>query len=251
MNKDEPSLVGKFYDEFDYKKYWQKRNYEDLSGKIALKSLLDKINFKSKKKLLEIGAGYGRLANIYGKLFKHSVLLDPSQVNLSQAEKKFGINSYTYIKGSGIDLPFRDRSFDVVLLVRVIHHLFKPTTVFQEIFRVLKPGGWFILEFANKRHFKSKMFFKEKAQSLEPVDISQQKSILPFKNYHPLWIENKLREIGFQPKNKLSVSNLRSPMIKKIMPDNILISLEKICQRPLGKLNFGPSIFVLAKKASA
>lgn len=41
-------------------------------------------------------------------------------------------------------IPYPDASFDAVLSLWVIEHLDHPVEVFQEIKRVLKPGGWFI-----------------------------------------------------------------------------------------------------------
>ena len=47
--------------------------------------------------------------------------------------------------GSALDLPFRDASFDSVLAAQMLEHVPEPGQVFQEIGRVLKPGGYLIL----------------------------------------------------------------------------------------------------------
>ena len=51
------------------------------------------------------------------------------------------------------DIPFPDSSFDVLCLIQVLHHLDKPyegfpnaKKVIAEAFRVLKPGGVFLIE---------------------------------------------------------------------------------------------------------
>ena len=43
--------------------------------------------------------------------------------------------------GSGHELPFRDASFDLILLVDVIEHVRSPRRLGSEIMRVLRPGG--------------------------------------------------------------------------------------------------------------
>lgn len=248
MNNGFSYQAGELYDNFDYQAYWKKRGYEDFSERIALKRLIDKINCKSKKNLIDIGAGFGRLAEVYGKIFEHSTLVDPSSASLKMAKKKIGNKKFSFVKSVGSDLPFEKESFGVAIMIRVIHHLGQPKRVIKEIHRILKPEGWFILEFANKRHFKAKLFFSS-SPSLEPLDISKDKSEPPFKNYHPLWIENLLKDVGFELKAKLSVSNFRDPILKKLLAHSLLLSMEKKVQKPFGKLNFGPSIFILAKKA--
>jgi hypothetical protein len=47
----------------------------------------------------------------------------------------------------------------------------------------------------------------------------------------------------------LSVSNLRSPGLKKVVPRAVMVGLEKILQKPLASSHFGPSVFFLVRKA--
>jgi SAM-dependent methyltransferase len=48
------------------------------------------------------------------------------------------------MQGGGEHLPFADTTFDLVVSVWVLEHLETPERVFQELARVLKPGGHFI-----------------------------------------------------------------------------------------------------------
>ena len=63
-----------------------------------------------------------------------------------------------------------------------------------------------------------------------------------------------LRRSSFKDNNLkvekiLSVSNLRSPGLKKIVPTSVMLKTEQIMQPMLAKSFFGPSVFFLVKKA--
>lgn len=47
-------------------------------------------------------------------------------------------------------LPYDDQSFDVVLNAVSVDYLIQPQTIFQEIWRVLKPGGTAVMSFSNR-----------------------------------------------------------------------------------------------------
>ena len=53
------------------------------------------------------------------------------------------------VRGDITRLPFREESFDLVTANMVVEHLDDPATQFQEINRILKPGGVFIFHTPN------------------------------------------------------------------------------------------------------
>jgi SAM-dependent methyltransferase len=55
--------------------------------------------------------------------------------------------------GVGEAIPYPDAHFDVVLADNVLEHLTKPSEVFAEVWRVLKPGGVFLAKTPNKWHY--------------------------------------------------------------------------------------------------
>jgi len=247
-----------FYDSYNYRHYWKNREYENQAETIALQKLLSLIPQKKKKNILDIGAGFGRHTSLYAPFFKKAILVDPSAKLLSEARKNFqNYSNLSFKRGEGQKIPIKSKSVDVILVVRVVHHIKDLAPVFQEISRVLAPKGILILEFANKTHFKAKIkalisgnlkFFKD----LTPVDRRSRKNIkkgsILFLNHHPKAIEKNLRENNLKIIKNLSVSNFRSPILKKIFPLSYLLFLEKITQPLLAPLNFGPSIFILARK---
>lgn len=244
------------YDLFDYPSYWVNRQYEDNSERIAIKKFFKKVG--RIKSLVDIGAGFGRLTPTYLPFVEEIVLCDPSIKLLRIARKNFSENKkITFKKASLPKLEFPDISFDAVLCVRVFHHVHDVKGAILEVFRILKPGGFFILEFANKIHFLSllKEFLKGNFSFLSdigPVEKRSRESILKkkivFLNHHPKKIIEDLKKSGLEIQMILSVSNFRDPIVKKLIPLKLLLFVEKYIQRPLSFLFFGPSVFVLVRK---
>ena len=55
------------------------------------------------------------------------------------------------IVGEAEDLPFGDNSFDIVIATFLIVHLKDLERFFDEVYRVLKPGGLFLVTNINQR----------------------------------------------------------------------------------------------------
>lgn len=245
------------YDTFDYPKYWQGREYEDQAERMALRKFFTQIPTSSRGSLIDIGGGFGRLANLYLPLFQSCLLVDPSKGLLRQAKKHLSRWTKVNFKEGNVEhIPAGPEEFDVALLVRVVHHLPDPYLAFLEAHRVLKPGGFFILEFANKIHFRACLRAWNKTnfeftRSFKPIDQStyeNKETNVPFLNHHPEVIKQKLATAGFKFIDCLSVSNFRFPFLKRLLPLSFLLTLESVCQKFLRFCHFGPSIFILCQK---
>ena len=250
--------MGAHYDTYDYPNYWIGRDYEHGSELIALKALLAKISKIGT--IVEIGAGFGRLTPAYFYRAKRVVLTDPSAKLLKIAREEFSQKKNIRILQAGIeslDGKLRTGSADLVIMVRVLHHIKDLDEALAIINRILKPNGYFILEFPNKMHLKAtlRQFIRGNLTFRFDIFTSDKRSAkakrqkkISFLNYHPDKVFEKLQENGFEIIEKRSVSNIRSSFIKNILPCSFLLSLEKFLQTPFAYIDFGPSIFVLAKK---
>jgi len=50
------------------------------------------------------------------------------------------------VKADICDLPFTDNSFDVIFCNHVLEHIPDDTKAMNELYRILKPGGWGIFQ---------------------------------------------------------------------------------------------------------
>ena len=94
--------------------------------------------------VLEVGFGSGvsflNLSQLYQEINGLDLTADVRQV--SELFANLGIQTELR-NGSVLELPYPDQSFDAVLLISILEHLqpYEQHQAFQEIWRVLKPGG--------------------------------------------------------------------------------------------------------------
>lgn len=238
---------------FNYLNYWQGRDYEHASEEIAINSLIKDKHFKT---AVDIGGGYGRLCILLSRYADKVSLAEPSQQQLDIAKDFLeDFPEIDRLKMQADDLKFKDKSIDLITMVRVMHHLPDPSAEFAEIARVLSDNGILILEMANYAHGRNRLkhALKLKKLPLEPVDIRSKKNKredeVAFVNHNPKTVVKQLAHAGLKVDKVLSVSNLRSPMLKKIVPQSVMLTLETFLQSALAKTYFGPSVFFLVKKA--
>lgn len=237
----------------NYLRYWDGRDYENNSERIALKRLLKGKHFKH---AADIGGGYGRLCIFLEDYADKVTLAEPSQQQLDIGKDFLkGHPNIDSVLTQADNLKFKDNSLDLITMIRVMHHLPDPSSEFSEIKRVLTHDGYFVLEIANYTHIRNRIKHLLKGQKMptKPVDIRSSKNKndeeIAFVNHNPKTVIKQLAHAGLKVEKILSVSNLRSPGIKKIVPISVMLSVEKAMQQPFAKSFFGPSTFLLVKKA--
>jgi SAM-dependent methyltransferase len=238
----------------NYLHYWDGREYEHAAETIAIDKLLNGRRFSN---AVDVGGGYGRLCVQLEEYADHVTLAEPSQQQLDIAAQYLKDHPEVDRKlMQADDLKFKDASVDLVTMVRVMHHLPNPSNEFQEISRILTEDGYAIIEVANYMHMINRLrhIAKGKRMPIKPVDIrsaeNKKASEIPFVNHNPHTVIRQLEHAGLVVESVLSVSNLRSVRLKKIVPKGIMLGAEKVLQRPLASVYFGPSIFFLIRKAN-
>ena len=225
--------------------FWegQGREYEDLAERMAIRKLLPSAGAR----LVEIGAGFGRLADLYDG-YQQVVLLDYSKSMLRQAQHHLGRGGkYVYVAADLYAVPFVDSLFDTTVTVRVLHHVQNIPAAFQEIQRVLKGGGVYVLEYANKRHLKAVLRYLLGRQSWSPFALEPYEFVELNYDFHPTWVQARLREAGFAIGRELAVSSFRLPLLKRLISPRHLAALDGLLQGPTASLKLAPSVFVRAR----
>jgi len=236
----------------NYLRYWEGRDYEHAAEEMAIRRLLKGKRFKH---AVDIGGGYGRLCVLLKEYADKVTLAEPSQQQLDIAKDFLKDHPQVERKLMQVnDLKFKDGSLDLITMIRVMHHLPQPGEGLREISRVLSKDGIAIIEVANYAHARNRLrhFLKGKPLPSMPVDIrseaNKKKGEIPFVNHNPKTVIKQFEEAGLSVERMLSVSNLRSPSLKKIIPQKMMLVIEDVLQPALASVFFGPSIFFVLKK---
>ena len=107
-----------------------------------------------KERLLDVGCGDGDFIFMVKDRFKECYGVDVSSVRIERAKKRSkdvsdGDNIHFYQCDADEELPFNNSFFCAVSCIAVLEHVFNPPNVLDEIRRVLKPGGIFIVQVPN------------------------------------------------------------------------------------------------------
>lgn len=121
-----------------------------IRGREATRELASRIELNSRHKVLDVGSGVGGasryLASEYGcQVVGLDLTEEYCRVARSLAER-LGLAPYvTYRQGSALDMPFEDRSFDVVWTQHAVMNIADKRKLYSEIARVLRPKGRFAM----------------------------------------------------------------------------------------------------------
>jgi ubiquinone/menaquinone biosynthesis C-methylase UbiE len=107
--------------------------------------LVDFFQSKTVDSILDIGTGSGDFIEVLKEVFPYAKItgVDPDQESLNSAKEKY--TDVIFNKMIGEDLNFANHNFDVVCISMALHHLPDVQKALQEMQRVVKPGGWIIV----------------------------------------------------------------------------------------------------------
>jgi ubiquinone/menaquinone biosynthesis C-methylase UbiE len=231
--------------------------------------------FLSKEKLispvLDLGCGFGEFMQAFADN-KIDVGLDVNRKDLIVAEKS---NKYKkVILADARKMPFPDNSFKTIVSISTVEHIKNPSKLLKECYRVLKPGGKFILSIETDR-VDENTFYRPLLSKIGLKPVSKfltEKYNSFFKRQVLLNNEDWIKLFKNQKFKIEKLENIISPNVTKIYdlfiltawPSQILkaITGKRIVFRPkfiedflvkfflkyVDEVNDGTNIFLIAKK---
>ncbi|MDX9829422.1 MAG: class I SAM-dependent methyltransferase [Anaerolineae bacterium] len=224
--------------------FWegQGREYEDRAERLALRRLLPPAG----RRLVDVGAGFGRLSDFY-EGYEQVVLLDYSTSLLRQAQERLGRDPrLAYVAANFYAMPFAAGTFDAAMMVRVMHHVEDVPAFLGQMGHILAGGGSFVVEFASKRHLKSILRWALGRQRWSPFDPEPYEFVEMNFDFHPAWMRARLAEAAFHVKQCRTVSHFRLPLLKRLVPAGALAALDGLLQPTGAWWQLTPSVFCRA-----
>jgi len=147
-----------------------------------------------KGRVLDLGCGEGLL--LKGLIASHPTAevygLDPWGVILLRAKRRMG-RKVMLLQGDSFHLPFKDRAFNIVFCLNLFNNLAEKGEVMltmREVYRVLRPGGYFLFDFRNT--LNPFIYFGYKLAFIHDPEIK-----VPLKTHTLSWIKRSLEATGF------------------------------------------------------
>lgn len=247
-NPDLPPVCD--YEGSDYRsRFWEsgERAYEDRVERVALRRMMP----AQGDTLIEVGAGFGRLADEYLG-YERVVLFDYSRTLLREAQEKLGDDArFIYVAGNWYRMPFVRGLFATIVQIRTLHHAADVPAVFAQLARIARPQAMYVLEFASKKNLKAILRYATGQQDWSPFSPDPVEFVELNFDFHPRWIREQLENAGFEPQQILTVSHFRVPLLKKLVPTGALVALDSGVQFTGNWWQFSPSVFVLNKNRAA
>ena len=107
------------------------------------------IDFCEDKDVLEVACGAGQALGYLARKARRVVGGDCTEKLLTSAKHYYKDRAELYLLDAH-QLPFRDRSFDVVILFEAIYYLAQPQEFVAEAYRVLRGNGVLLIATVNK-----------------------------------------------------------------------------------------------------
>lgn len=222
--------------------FWegQGRNYEDATERLALQRLLPPTG----RCIAEIGAGFGRLADLYLG-YDQIVLFDYSRSLLHEAAERWGHDPrFVFVAGNIYQLSLAKASLDTLVMVRVMHHLADVPQTLAQIRRVLQPNGVALVEYANKRNLKALARWALGRQTWSPMDPAPVEFVELNFDFHPAWMWEQFERAHLSVRRQYAVSHFRLPLLKRAVSAARLAQLDSWLFRMGGRYPLAPSVFV-------
>src|SRR5271156_2575346 len=99
------------------------------------------------RSLLDVGGGPGYFAAAFADAVVRYIGVEPNPREMHSAGPVLASDKVTFVRASGMAMPFADNSVDICLSSNVAEHVPRPWQLGGEMLRVTRPGGLVVLSY--------------------------------------------------------------------------------------------------------
>ncbi|NDJ16376.1 class I SAM-dependent methyltransferase [Myxacorys almedinensis] len=117
-----------------------------VGGEARFRQLaLQGLPLEAETEVLDLCCGSGQTTAFLVQRSRHVTGLDASPLSIKRAQKN--VPQAAYVEAFAEEIPLADNRFDLVHTSAAMHEMETPQLrqIFQEVYRVLKPGGFFAM----------------------------------------------------------------------------------------------------------
>jgi SAM-dependent methyltransferase len=180
------------------------------------------------KKIIDLGSGAGYGTHSLSKFAENVLGVDLSEEAVAYAAWSYSVPNLRYEVGDVTNLPYPNKSFEAAVSFEVIEHLERPEALVEEVLRLLKEDGIFVVSTPDKQTYSNDR------NSVNPHHL---------KEMYPLefreMLEQRFRHVQIYRQGALA-GNLITPDPKEL-PENGRLTLEST-RFSLPDPNFGREV---------
>ena len=131
-----------FESSFESEEFYDKQTKDEKH----LEMIMNCLNVKAGMKILDLGTGTGYLAFPFAQNYPDAEIIGLDIVKKTLEENckkadKAGLKNVKFVSYDGLNFPFPDNTFDIVMTRYALHHFPEINNALKEISRVLKTNG--------------------------------------------------------------------------------------------------------------
>jgi 2-polyprenyl-3-methyl-5-hydroxy-6-metoxy-1,4-benzoquinol methylase len=153
-----PELIQHYPDEYaPYVKQAATSGYHRWRERQGLRRRCRAVaRFQPGGSLLDVGCATGQFLDEMRQRGKWETFgVEPVVTPATFAREQFGLNVFT---GTLEEAHFPEQMFDVITLWDVLEHVVDPKRTLQEAYRILKPGGWLVVQVPEPHSWQARWF---------------------------------------------------------------------------------------------
>lgn len=158
---------------------YSERYYQKIENVEIPKWILPLLKKKKIQKIADLGCGDGGIISSIIQKYPHKKIIgiDISPRRIRDLKRKYRKNSdYKFFCRDVIKTKLPSKYFDLIICTQVIEHLENDRKLIREVYRLLKPSGYFYISSVIKKHWAIYKYRNNGKFVLDPTHVREYRS---------------------------------------------------------------------------